>query len=275
MKAQIVKVINTRFYVSYKNKEYECTTSGKLKHKKIEPLVGDYCIFDEENLIIEDIVDRKNYLLRPNVANIDQALILTSVKYPDFSTNLLDKFLVICSINKIEPIICISKWDLLDNKNKKEYKSIINYYKKLGIKVLFNTNKFRIKRLFKGKVTVFTGQSGAGKSTLLNRLNKELNFEVGDISLALGRGKHTTRYNTLVDLYGGKVLDTPGFSSIDLNEFSDEDIKLSFREFLDYKCLYKDCKHINEKDCEVKKAVDKNLILKSRYDNYVKFIEKR
>lgn len=275
MKAQIVKIINTTFYVSYKNKEYKCTTSGKLKHKKEAPLVGDYVNFNKNNLIIEDIIDRKNSLLRPNVANIDQALILTSMKSPDFSSNLLDKLLLILYVNKITPIICISKYDLLTNKEKKEYKDIFKYYKKLGIKVLFNTNRFRIKKLFRNKVTVFTGQSGAGKSTLLNNLDKNLNFEVGEISKALGRGRHTTRYNILIELYGGRVLDTPGFSSIDFSGISDKDIKDNFIEFNRFNCYYKDCMHINEKDCKVKDAVKNGLILKSRYDNYVKFIEKR
>lgn len=273
MKKQIVKIINTRFYVQDSDRVIECTTSGKLKNKKIEPLVGDYCNVTDN--VITDIIDRKNFLTRPSVANIDQALIVTSLKDPLFSTNLLDKLLLVCILNKITPIICITKSDLLTKSEKFKFSKIIKYYKKLGIKVLSNKRTFPIKRIFKNKTTVFTGQSGAGKSTLLNKLDKSLDFKVGDISYALGRGKHTTRYTTLVNLYGGKVLDTPGFSSIDLNSFTKEEIRSSFMEFKKYRCGYKDCMHLLEDDCMVKQAVKDGLILKSRYDNYVKFIEKR
>lgn len=128
--------------------------------------------------------------------------------------------------------------------------------------------------MFKDKTIVFTGQTGAGKSSLINKLDKNLNFETDEISKALGRGKHTTRYVTLVELFKGKVLDTPGFSALDLSNYTDKEIKDSFLEFNKCNCRYKDCNHLNEKECKVKEEIGKK-ILKSRYENYKKFIEKR
>ena len=133
-----------------------------------------------------------------------------------------------------------------------------------------NINK--IKKLLKHKTTVFTGQTGAGKSSLMNKLDKSLNFETNEISKALGRGKHTTRTVSLVEINNGKVLDTPGFSDIDLSVYKKEDIRDSFKEFKN-KCKYTNCMHINEKECVVKELVNKNIILKSRYENYIKFIK--
>ena len=188
-------------------------------------------IFNEKEKIIEGLEKRRNYLDRPNVSNIDQAFIITSLKSPDFSDNLLDKLLTICFINDIKPVICLTKKDLLGKDEFRALKKIISYYKKLGIKVIYNKNLRKIKKMFKNKTTVFTGQTGSGKSTLMNRLDKNLNFETNEISQALGRGKHTTRYVSLVNIGKGKVLDTPGFSSLDLTKYSDKDIKDSFIEF--------------------------------------------
>ena len=272
MKGQIVKIISNDYFVSYNDKEYICKARGKFKNENITLQVGDYVLFDINNKYILEILSRKNSLLRPSVANIDQAFIITSLKKPDFSTNLLDKLLVICQVNDITPIICLTKKDLLKKEEFKQLKEIIKYYKKIGYKVVYNTELFKIKKLFKNKTTVFTGQTGAGKSTLLNSLDKNLNFETNEISHALGRGKHTTRYVTLVELYKGKVLDTPGFSAIDLGKYTDEQIRDSFIEFDRYKCFYKNCMHINEKECNIK---NNQNILKSRYNNYKKFIEKR
>ena len=166
----------------------------------------------------------------------------------------------------------MTKKDLLDKNEYKDLKKVINYYKKLGIKVVYNKNINKIKKLLKHKTTVFTGQTGAGKSSLMNKLDKNLNFETNEISKALGRGKHTTRIVSLVEINKGKVLDTPGFSDIDLSVYKKEDIRDSFKEFKN-KCKYTNCMHINEKECVVKELVNKNVILKSRYENYIKFIK--
>lgn len=274
MKGQIVKIISNDYFISTKNKEYICKARGKFRKDSIIPKVGDYVIIDQNKKIIEKLEKRKNELDRPCVSNIDQAFIITSLKNPAFSTNLLDKLLVICKINNIKPIICLTKKDLLTKNEQKNLKKIIKYYKTIGYKVLYNNNLKKIKKQFKNKTTVFTGQTGAGKSTLLNKLDKNLNFETNEISKALGRGKHTTRYVTLVNIAKGKVLDTPGFSMIELTKYKDEQIKEAFVEFKKYNCPYKNCTHIKEKDCKIKQEINKN-ILKSRYENYKKFIEKR
>lgn len=275
MEGQIVKILSNLYFVNSNNKVYECHSRGKFRNENITPMVGDYVLFDENNKYILDIKKRKNSLIRPMVANIDQAFIITSVKDPDFSSNLLDKLLTVIEFNKVTPIICLTKLDLLNKEEKKEIKKNIKYYKSIGYRVITNNNLFTIKRLFKNKTTVFTGQTGAGKSTLLNKLNKKLNLETGEISKALGRGKHTTRHVELIELFKGKVLDTPGFSSIDFNNMENKDIRDSFREFNKYNCPFKDCFHINEKECLVKKNVKLGKILESRYNNYVKFLKNR
>jgi len=275
MEGRIIKILSNLYTVEANGKIYECHSRGKFRNLNITPLVGDIVIFDDVNNYILDIKERKNSLVRPLVANVDQCFIITSVKEPDFSTNLLDKLLVVMYANKIKPIICITKYDLLTKEEKKNIDSYIKYYKKIGYVVLKNNEVFKIKRLFKNKTTVFTGQTGAGKSTLINRLDSSLNLETGEISKALGRGKHTTRHVELHKLYKGNVLDTPGFSSIDLTSISKEEIRDSFVEFNKYNCDYKDCMHFNEKECSVKKAVSENKILKSRYENYIKFLEIR
>ena len=272
MRGQIVKIISNLYSVSSNNELYECRARGKFRNEKITPTVGDSVEFDPENKYIINIEKRKNTLIRPMVSNIDQAFIITSLKEPDFSSNLLDKLLVVLEYNHIKPIICITKNDLVNQREKQNLKQIIKYYQKIGYKVLYNYNLFRIKRLFKNKTTVFTGQTGAGKSTLLNKLNKNLNLETGEISHALGRGRHTTRHVELINMYKGKVLDTPGFSSIDLSNMTKEDIRDSFVEFKNYNCEFKNCMHLKEKKCMIKEAVEKNQILQSRYENYKKFI---
>ena len=148
-----------------------------------------------------EIKDRKNQLIRPSVSNVDQAIIVTSVKNPSLDTNLLDRLLTIISYNNIEPIICFTKLDLLDEKELQETNIYIDYYKKVGYKVLLNDQLDEIKKIFKNKITVLTGQSGAGKSSLLNKLDKTLKLKTDDISYALNRGKHTTRHTELYELF--------------------------------------------------------------------------
>ncbi len=272
MEGQIIKILSNLYTVNSNGTIYECHSRGKFRNDKITPMVGDYVKFDEKNRYILEIKPRKNELYRPLVSNVDQGFIITSLRHPDFSTNLLDKLLTIMELYKIKPVICFTKKDLLNNKEKKEIKKYEKYYRKLGYKVLYNTNMFKIKRMFKGLTTVFTGQSGAGKSTLINKLDKTLNLEVGEISIALGRGKHTTRFVQLLELCGGKIVDTPGFSMIEFTGFTKEQIRDSFKEFSKYPCPYKDCMHLDEKECRIKKEVEKGNILSSRYDNYKKII---
>ena len=175
-------------------------------------------------------------------------------------------------INHVRPIICITKRDLVDDTEFKEYNEVLNYYKEIGYEVVFNTELDKLKEMLSNKTSVFTGQTGAGKSTLLNRLNPEWNLATDEISRALGRGKHTTRVVELFEFMGGKVMDTPGFSSLEFKDYSKEDIRNAFVEFKMYPCPFRDCNHTNERECVVKKEVLENNILESRYLNYLNFI---
>ena len=272
MRGQIVKISSDLHFVNCDDIVYPCKCRGLFRKEHIVPVVGDYVLFNKDKMLIEEVLERKNLFQRPKVSNIDQAFLITSLKLPDFSLNLLDKFIVLMEINKVKPIICITKSDLVSDVQLKEFESILNYYKKLGYTVLFNYELDEIKKLLKDKTTVFTGQTGAGKSTLLNKINPNWNLETGEVSIALGRGKHTTRVVELFEVCGGKVMDTPGFSSLEFSVYSNEDIRDAFCEFKNYLCLYGDCMHTNETECLVKKAVEENNILKSRYDNYLNFI---
>ena len=233
MEGIIVKNISNDYVVLCKNGEYTCKPRGKFRNDKITPLVGDTVVIDPDNKYILDIKPRKNMLIRPSVANIDQALIVTSVKEPDFSTNLLDKLLVVITYNNIEPIICLTKLDLLNDSELKETKKYIKYYESIGYKVILNTDKKELKEILKNKLTVITGQSGAGKSTLLNTLDKNLELKTNEISKALGRGKHTTRHVELYHIYDGLVVDTPGFSAIDLSDIPNIGISDNMKEMYD------------------------------------------
>ena len=276
MKGKIIKCLSNDYTVLTGNETYICKSRGKFRKLNITPLVGDNVIFDEQNKYILEILPRTNELVRPPVANIGQAILITSVKEPDFSSNLLDKLITIVEYNNVKPIICFTKTDLLTSEEKKEIETIYNYYKSIGYDVYYNYEIDEIKKIFKDKVSVFTGQTGAGKSTLLNKLDSNLNIKTGEISIALGRGKHTTRHTELINLCNGLVADTPGFSALSLDSLSKADIRDQFSEFNKYRdlCKYKDCMHDKEDHCMIKEKVNDKTILKSRYENYLKFIEK-
>ena len=272
IQGKIIKQISNDYTVKTDNDIVICKARGKFRNIGITPLVGDNVLF--ENNYILDILPRKNELIRPSIANVDQAVIVMSTTIPAFSTDLLDRLLCIIEYNNIEPIIYISKMDLLKSDEVKVINEYINYYKKIGYKVFIDLS---IKDIFKDKITVFVGQSGAGKSTLLNKLDSNLNLQTGEVSIALGRGRHTTRHVELLNLMGGMIADTPGFSKLSFIDMSNSDIRDNFVEFNLYrdKCEYKDCMHRNEDNCEIKKLVNDGTILESRYDNYIKFIENK
>ena len=276
MIGKIIKQISNDYTVKLNDRVIICKARGKFRNMGITPLVGDNVIVDLDNNYIMEILERKNELERPSVSNIDQAVIVTSVKIPDFSSNLLDKLLTVIEFNNVKPIICFTKLDLIDEKYKEEIREIQNYYRKIGYEVYDNTDK-ELKNIFKDKITVFAGQSGAGKSSLLNMLDNSLNLEIGEVSVALGRGRHTTRHTELIEVLGGLIADTPGFSALDFKDMTKSDIRDNFIEFNEYRdlCEYKDCMHVNERLCAIKENVENGNILKSRYENYLKFIEKR
>lgn len=273
MQGRVIKLISNKWTVEKEGHFFECSSVGKFKFLKQSPLVGDLVEINEENSVIKKILPRKNELIRPPVANVDQALILTSCKEPNFSSNLLDKMLVIIEYNNIKPVICFTKYDLLDDTC--EIDEIISYYKSIGYDVYINNSVDDIKDVLKGKISVLTGQTGVGKSSLLNKLKIDLNLPTGEISKALGRGRHTTRHVELLDIAGGLVADTPGFSQLDFIGMAKNDIKDNFIEFYQNqdKCKYKDCVHIKEDGCFIKELVENGKIRQTRYENYKKFIE--
>ena len=275
MEGRIIKNISNDYVVKINDELYSCKPRGKFRMNKMVPLVGDIVDIDIENNYILDIKKRKNCLIRPSVANVDKAIIVTSVK-PKLDTNLLDKLLVIISYNNIEPVICFTKLDLLLEEEKKEVDELILYYKRVGYTVIKNTDLESLQNVLNNSLSVFVGQSGAGKSTLLNILDSSLELKTNEISKALGRGKHTTRHVELFSVYDGLVVDTPGFSALDLSELSDMDIRDNMNEMFDNldSCKYRDCMHVKEDGCYIKHLVSEGNIIKSRYDNYLSFLRK-
>lgn len=273
MNGQIIRIISNLYTVKIDDMLFGCRARGVFRNKGITPLVGDNVIVDTDNNIIVKILPRKNELKRPAIANVDNALIIASVKEPDLDLILLDKLISIITYNNIEPIIVFTKLDLLTAEKKAEIALIKEYYESIGYKVLYNYEPAQIIKAIKGKIVVLAGQSGAGKSTLINKLTNKYDIETKEISKALGRGKHTTRHTELYDIDDALVADTPGFSSLDLSTISKEELQYTFIEFKDCECKYRDCLHNKEDDCEIKKAVENKKILKSRYDNYLKILE--
>ncbi len=271
MIGKIVKQISNDYTVKVDNNLYICKARGKFKHDGITPLVGDNALIDLDNKLLLEILPRCNELIRPSISNVDQAVIVMSNKIPEFSLELLDKLLCIIEYNNIKPIIYVSKIDLLTDIEINELYKTLDYYRNIGYKVYTDLT---IKEVFKDKVTVFVGQSGAGKSTLLNKLDSKLSLITGEVSEALGRGRHTTRHVELIETLDGLIADTPGFSKMSFIGMTKEDIRDNFIEFNNYRelCRYKDCMHNKEDECEIKKQIDNN-ILKTRYYNYIKFIK--
>ncbi len=264
------------------NKQLTRKTKKETKIVQISPKIGDYVNYeiDHDQVFIEEILPRNNELVRPDVANVDQVLLVFSIVRPDFSAYLLDKFLIILKQENLTPVIVISKIDLVDEEVLKKVKDIMSYYEKMGYEVYYVNSKQKIgfdvlEDIFKHKITVLAGQTGVGKSTLLNALMPHLGLKTQEISDALGRGKHTTRHSELYPFNEGYIADTPGFSKIDFKIFYKEDLKLLYPDFeaLNDGCKFNNkCLHIHEPKCAVKDAVESGKILHSRYENYLQFI---
>ncbi|HCY06197.1 MAG TPA: ribosome small subunit-dependent GTPase A [Erysipelotrichaceae bacterium] len=272
MKAKIVKIISNQYTIVDKdNNRYEAVAMGKLRLGD-SPVVGDNVIFEfrDSKATIEKILPRKNHLIRPLIANVDQALIVMSAKNPEFSSALVDRLIFLVVNVNIEPLICITKMDLSDD----SIYDYINDYRKSGYTVILvdkDNVDHELDEILKDKITVLTGQSGVGKSTLLNKLNPEFNLKTQEISKALGRGKHTTRHSELHEVCGGLVGDTPGFSSLDFSHMDVYDLRNSVLDFRKYinACRFNDCLHQNEPGCKVKEAVDNGEVSSIRYNNYL------
>lgn len=280
MQGKIIKGIAGFYYVHVVHSGiYECKAKGIFRNKNVKPLVGDNVnieVLDERNKLgnITDIKTRTNELIRPAVANISQAMVVFAIAKPMPNLNLLDRFLVMMEKNDIETIICFNKVDLV---SEEEMIKLRDIYVKAGYQVMFTsanagTGVEEVRRMLEGKTTAFAGPSGVGKSSLLNALMPEANSRTGEISEKIQRGKHTTRHTEIFHLCEDTyIMDTPGFSSLYVNDFEKEDLQHFFREFDKYfgQCRFVLCAHENEPDCAVKEAVENGQISRLRYENYL------
>ena len=282
----IIKGIAGFYYVEAGQTIYECKARGKFRNKNIIPVIGDNVLIslkEEENSsdrylegTIEEILERRNSLIRPAVANVDQAMVVFSVTYPQIHLDLLDRFLIHIEKEEITPCIVLNK---IDEGNPEDYEYIVERYTKVGYEVICLSAKKAIHTellmpKLKDKTTVFAGPSGVGKSTLLNTIEKGLALETGHVSDKIKRGKHTTRHVELIPLSaGGFVLDTPGFTSLQLDGIDADDLQYYFPEFKDYigSCKFRGCTHIHEPGCKVKEALENEEIVKERYETYTTF----
>lgn len=256
---------------------HELKPLGVFRHKNISPKVGDIVDFDDNN--ITHVHERKNELYRPMVANVDQALIVNSAKRPNFSFLLLDKFLAMTEAFGIQPVIIVSKIDLMTEAELESLKASLAYYAEY-FKVIFYSSKTsegipQILEVTKGKVNVLAGQTGAGKSSLLNAINPDLNLATDEISEALGRGKHTTRHVEIFTFGHGFIADTPGFSKLEFVDFQADQLRFYYPDFFEKsdQCKFYECTHTHEPGCEIKRLVKHGEIPEVRYDNYVLIYE--
>lgn len=277
MTGLIIKGIGGFYYVESGGRLFTCKARGIFRKKGITPLAGDrveFTLAEDENGTIDEILPRKNLLVRPPVANLDKLFIVASAQDPAPNTLIIDKTIAAAEIKGIEPVLIVTKTDFGN------WEYLRDIYSTVGIKALYvsavkSDGIESVRQLLRASVSAFTGNSGAGKSTLLNALFPELYLETGEISKKLGRGRHTTRHVELFKTEGdGYVADTPGFSTMDMEryELADKDeIILGFREFEPFvqNCKFSSCSHTGEKGCAVKKAADDGEISRSRLESYI------
>ena len=282
IEGRIIKGIGGFYYVDTDNGLYECRARGIFRKNKITPLVGDFVkisVVDEENKkgVVEEIAERETELVRPPIANVNKALIVFAVKNPTPHLSLLDRFIVLAERENLEIVIILTKIYLDDDNTFEKIKNIYEPcgYKVIGVSNLEKKNIDKVKEELKDNTVVFAGPSGVGKSSLLNEIDKNFKLKTGDVSDKIKRGKHTTRHAELFELeFGGMVADTPGFSSLTLDDIEDVDLKDYFIEFDNYDdCKFGSrCIHQNEPNCAVKEAVENGEIPKERYESYIQLL---
>jgi ribosome biogenesis GTPase len=279
MEGKIIKGIGGFYYVKTTQGVVECKARGIFRHQDMKPMVGDNVTIEVSNGkgIIEKLHERTSELIRPTVANVTLAFVVFAIKNPDLNFDLLNRFLVLCESNSIESIVCLNKVDLVTEEERLVVKSKIN---DIGYEVLFINAKEglgieKLKERMKDNVTVLCGPSGAGKSTLINTLTEREHMETGKVSDKVGRGKHTTRHSELIDVSNGYIVDTPGFSSLDVSFMEKDSLKYCFPEFeeLNNSCRFRGCLHHKEPNCAVKDAVENEKINKYRYEFYIRTLE--
>ena len=273
MRGRIIKALAGFYYVEVDGQVYQTRARGNFRQKGQKPYVGDWVSFSAEEQsegYILAIEERQNSLVRPPIVNIDQAVVIMSAKEPDFNPNLLDRFLALLEYKAIKPIIYVSKMDLLGDVN--AFQSYFEAYEKVGYWIVSSLSD--LLPLLEDKVTVFMGQTGVGKSTLLNKIAPELSLETGEISDHLGRGRHTTRAVSFYRVGGGLIADTPGFSALDYEIQTSEDLNKAFIDidYISKSCKFRTCTHTHEPSCAVKEAVASGEIWQVRYDNYLQLL---
>ena len=277
MKGIIQQSLSGFYDVIADGKIYRTRGRGNFRKKKIKPVVGDQVEFSDGYLL--KVLPRKNQMVRPPVANITMAVVVTAATQPTFSPNLLDRQLVGLEEQGITPLIFFSKTDLLDDDQYDRIQEVAAGYSKIGYQVFADRQPFaknqlgRLQKPLVGQVVTMMGQTGAGKSTLLNHLAPELGLATGESSQALKRGRHTTRKVSLLNVNGALIADTPGFSSYETFDMTVEELPNLFPEMrrLAPECKFRGCLHLKEPRCAVKNALDHGIIMKSRYDDYVQF----
>lgn len=279
MEGIIIKGIGGFYYIKTDEGIIECKARGKFRYNSLKPMVGDRVTIKVENGkgVIEDIHERSSELIRPTVANVTQAFVVFAIKNPDINLDLLNRFLTLCEYNDIHAVVCLNKEDLCTEEEKENLKELIN---DIGYEVLFINAKEgkgfdALKERLEHNITVLCGPSGAGKSTLLNSFIDREHMEIGSVSEKIGRGKHTTRHSELIDVDNGYLVDTPGFTTLDVTFIDRDSLKYCFPEFNDYNnlCKFNGCNHYKEPKCAVKEAVEEGKINKLRYDFYIKTLE--
>jgi len=272
---RIIKGIGGFYYVEAAGSLYECKAKGILRKKRITPLAGDLVtisVNEKSENTIDEILERKNSLVRPPLANVDVLAIVVSTCSPMPNFLVIDKLISIAENKGIEPIIIVTKNDLLCGQE------IAKIYSNSGFKVFLNDEVEEIKAFLNGRIVAFTGNSGVGKSTLLNKIDLRLGLSTGEISEKLGRGRHTTRHVELYKIGDGYIADTPGFSSVDMEKCEPvlkNDVAYCFREFREFlgECRFTSCAHINDMGCAITKALSEGKIEQTRYNSYVSLYE--
>ncbi|WP_221399765.1 ribosome small subunit-dependent GTPase A [Clostridium perfringens] len=279
MEGIIIKGIGGFYYIKTDEGIIECKARGKFRYNSLKPMVGDRVTIKVENGkgVIEDIHERSSELIRPTVANVTQAFVVFAIKNPDINLDLLNRFLTLCEYNDIHAVVCLNKEDLCTEEEKENLKELIN---DIGYEVLFINAKEgkgfdALKERLEHNITVLCGPSGSGKSTLLNSFIDREHMETGSVSEKIGRGKHTTRHSELIDVDNGYLVDTPGFTTLDVTFIDRDSLKYCFPEFNDYNnlCKFNGCNHYKEPKCAVKEAVEEGKINKLRYEFYIKTLE--
>lgn len=284
MQGKIVKGISGFYYVHVAGTGiYECKAKGIFRNQKKKPLVGDnvrIAVLDEQKRTgnVEELLPRKNELIRPAVANVDQALVIFAAAKPAPNLNLLDRFLCMMEYQKVPAVICFNKCDLISGE---EEKALSEVFTPAGYELLFTSAKTgqnieRLKALLQGRTTAVAGPSGVGKSSLVNLTQDQISMETGKISDKIERGKHTTRHSELISISEDTyIMDTPGFSSLDVPGLEPEKLWRCFPEFVPYEpeCRFTCCSHISEPGCGVKSALEQGKISRERYEHYIRFYE--